>query len=216
MCKKSFSLIELLVVVAIIGVLASLILPSLGAARKRAQSAVCQNNIKQIGLAISMYALDNDNYAPADNKSTATGLQWHRTLSQSNYINYDHEDDGTAFVCPNGEKLDNNWESNYGLNFRLGRGNASGGSDSSSTNYQYLSKLNSNHAQETMVLMDGFNKFRFVQSIDMNTTRLLQNSPSIARHQEKANLLFVDGHIESQSYSTLLTETSYLEDFWTP
>ena len=216
MSKKSFSLLELLVLVAIIGILSSLILPSLGTARKRAQSTVCQSNLRQIGLAVSIYALDNDNNAPADNKSTSTNLQWHRTLSQLNYINYDYEDSETVFVCPNGVQLSNNWESNYALNFRLGRGDNSGSSNSSSTHYHYLSKLNSNHAQETLLIMDGYNKFRFVQSVDMNITRLLQNSPSIARHQEKANLLFIDGHIESQNSNVLLTETAYLEDFWTP
>jgi len=55
---KRFTLIELLVVVAIIGILASLLLPSLGKARKTSQSAVCKNNLKNMGLGLKMMVED--------------------------------------------------------------------------------------------------------------------------------------------------------------
>ena len=61
---KRFSLIELLVVVAIIGMLSVLILPALGQAMKKAQSSVCKNNLKQLALALEMYVDDNGDYYP--------------------------------------------------------------------------------------------------------------------------------------------------------
>lgn len=64
MGKKKFTLIELLVVIAIIAILAGMLLPALNAARRKAQSATCQGNLKQFGTAISMYAMDNNDYAP--------------------------------------------------------------------------------------------------------------------------------------------------------
>ncbi len=62
--RKGFTLIDLLVVVAIIAILAAMLLPALSKARERARQAVCMSNLKQIGLAIFMYTNDYDGYIP--------------------------------------------------------------------------------------------------------------------------------------------------------
>ena len=60
--KKIFTLIELLIVISIIAILAAILLPALGAARRKAQLISCKANVKQFGTCIQFYANDYDDF----------------------------------------------------------------------------------------------------------------------------------------------------------
>ncbi|MHB9132100.1 MAG: type II secretion system protein [Armatimonadota bacterium] len=62
--KRGFTLIELLVVIAIIAILAAILFPVFARAREKARQNYCMNNIRQLTLALNMYAQDNNQFYP--------------------------------------------------------------------------------------------------------------------------------------------------------
>jgi prepilin-type N-terminal cleavage/methylation domain-containing protein/prepilin-type processing-associated H-X9-DG protein len=105
--SKGFTLVELLVVVAIIGILASVLLPALAKAQETAHRASCVNNLKQMGIILGMYATENrEDLPPVDNHESR--FMWDATVLYPEYIT-----DASIAACPSDP------EYNVKANFRL-------------------------------------------------------------------------------------------------
>lgn len=92
---SAFTLVELMVVIAIIAVLLGLLLPALTSAKQKARGAKCTNNLKQVGMAFLLYAGDSNDQLPPFNsggpfRSPTTPHNptnwWYQILSDRKYL----------------------------------------------------------------------------------------------------------------------------------
>lgn len=105
--NTAFTLIELLIVVAIIAILAGLLLPALKRARDVAKMITCKNNMKQIGLLAYIYASDYDNYLTVGNYDWDMELKKYlnKKISGTNSADrYETSTEPGLFVCPSTDK----------------------------------------------------------------------------------------------------------------
>lgn len=103
--KAAFTLIELLIVIAIIAMLIGILLPALGAARKTARAAVCLNSQRQTAVGMHTYAGDHKEIViPSYNMADVTGASacdgWAPILERDGYIQGGSQTRSTVFYCP--------------------------------------------------------------------------------------------------------------------
>jgi prepilin-type N-terminal cleavage/methylation domain-containing protein len=88
--SRAFTLIELLVVIAIIAILAALLLPALAQAKQRARRIACVNNLKEISIAMHLFATDNEKYPwrilQSEGGSFARSYIYYSFLAMSNEL----------------------------------------------------------------------------------------------------------------------------------
>ena len=104
-CRRGgFTLIELLVVIAIIAILAAILFPVFAGARQSAQKATCLSNLKQLGLAVTMYNGDNkETFMPASTAQwTLEHLWWYKLESYLKSLKVDSL--AGIYVCPSSPK----------------------------------------------------------------------------------------------------------------
>ncbi len=204
---KRFTLIELLVVIAIIAILAAMLLPALSQAREKARQASCISNLKQIGLALYMYADDNretypvgSGYVAPDTIVSGANKEWFTLLKP--YVT-----DPKLYVCPSEDR--NSFSSGGASSTALGYGvSLTRNLSISGTSMGTIAEPSS-----VIYLTDGLNNyFRWLcpnpSCVHFGARSSAGNYAwSTTRHNNGANYLCLDGHVTSANVG-LITATN--------
>jgi prepilin-type N-terminal cleavage/methylation domain-containing protein/prepilin-type processing-associated H-X9-DG protein len=224
---KAFTLIELLITIAIIAILASMLLPALNKARDRAKDIYCKSNLKQLGLAASMYS--NDYYewvVPARNQPAAGNIQyqlWYSMLSGYGGLTPGYgvkilKTSGgiptvaPSFTCPReADALGLYSYTQYLINARL-----SGVPGGTYNKWRKLSQLTK--PSRALLLTDSRNKTNYIVSGSSATGggvgfRHGNSKTTAAIYYGDANIAYTDGHAGTESFKEVNTLTRLDEGY---
>lgn len=200
--RWTFSLVELLVVVAIIALLAALLVPGAKLVREAALGTKCASNIRQLGLGLTAYASDNEGFLPNTYNNVVTpAYRWTEQIAI--YVEASRRDNGISSTsvrltnwvlagCPSYKQSAGYavWDVGYGMNGLLNLptdNNSSDTRDIANNRYQLFVLASVTNPGTRTLLADS-------------PTFSAQTDPAVAvngvRHRSRMNVLFFDMRVQ--------------------
>lgn len=218
---RAFTLVELLTVIAIIGVLAAILFPVLGMVRDRAKLATCTSNLRTIGQALHMFAGEHKGYLPASretlglkpNGDAIMGDYWYVKLKP--YMDWgDGGGKNSAGVCP---AADYKSGSNYALNSKIAGGEHGVYLTTITLPAKAMMVTEAWATGEARIYFAEYENGRNYGMSYPHGTRNVQSRLGV--QGERANVLFVDGRVQAMTPEQIpadpkLRSKVIWESFW--
>ncbi len=202
--RKGFTLIELLVVIAIIAILAAILFPVFAKAREKARQASCLSNVKQINLALNMYAQDYDDTLPCVQMRSATTFYGYWFDVCEPYMKNQQ-----VLVCPSSPRQDVGYGWNYPhAGYRLDNHNQLNRSDILYPAEMMLFGDSNNGSYRRYLYCACVGHWPFPPGI-RDATNVIAT-----RHNEGANFGFADGHAKWRMTNGLTGSAADVQRFW--
>ena len=198
--RGRFTLVELLVVIAVIALLAALLLPALKNARELAKQINCLNNQKQIGLSVMGYVNDCNGWFPSCYSGAGAVYGMYHTYT---WVWAQKECNASIlpFQCPSATNpYDPKTDIWYGMNVCLNSGRVNSGLYSGT--HLNISKVA--NPSRAVLLGDKYDKNgdSYAQSLDFGANLNISRAPSFLRHPGyKINHVFIDQHATALKWS---------------
>lgn len=223
-CKSllynAFTIVELLVVIGIIAVLASMLLPVLNKTRKQAQNALCSSNIKQVSSAMGLYVDDFDGFYPplawGNEAWGSTKITWCRLIAHYCGVNITKTVGGgygilksdCVFRCPSQPS----WSGadyascSYGYNYSyFGDYNYIRANSAAKASSGYGRKISAIKLPSKQLVNADTCKSNSKYEYRINGNYKCEKDRIAFRHSNNANVSYADGHVQAQSYMLLGT-----------
>lgn len=203
--RQGFTLIELLTVIAIIGILAAILIPTVGRVRASARSSSCKSNLRQFGVASALYVHENKgrlNYQTGFGNSPWWYDRFAPYISPAAVRQAE-----TIWLCPSVNDADRTLTSDVNKRDYAMSGAVLLRNDGNGLGLGRLFTEFADPARKAYIV-DNAKNSALVQATEFFFSQTATNAKLSLRHGDKGNVLFLDGHVASFGVPPLPTTSA--------
>jgi prepilin-type N-terminal cleavage/methylation domain-containing protein/prepilin-type processing-associated H-X9-DG protein len=209
----AFTLVELLAVIAIIGILAAIIIPVVGRTRSAARASQCAGNLRQLQLANMAYAADHKGgYVPVLSNTAVPVVQtkWYENTEFLAYLDMKKSTNGKFMRCPLATDTTSSLYLSYGINFEGYAGNYSTPGYVRQVRVQDVvspgNRMAFDDGLDWQIMNDGSSTYNGTEEYLIHAVAY--------RHDDRANVVYFDGHTARLAREAFVSNGTQIAPIW--